>query len=714
MPDYPSSTVARWEPARTHINVVLFSGGSGTSSITEALLRHPQIRLQILINAYDDGHSTGRLRKFIPTMLGPSDVRKNLNRLMPSGERCHRSLKRLSDYRLPAGVARAGALALLSALIAGDCPALPAELANEFIRLSVQQAGEFRLLLENFLTYYRIQEEAGNIFNFTDCALGNLLFAGCYLRAQCDFNRCVADFSRFHEVAPDALLNVTLGENLFLMAGKEDGSTLLGEADIVAAQSPTKIAELYLVDEQTYRGRIEGAPEPAGGWLPLIRGASQTPRLNPAADQAIAQADVIVYGPGTQHSSLLPSYLTEGLGEAIAANRAADKIFIGNIVRDFDIQEDDINDLARKFMRAMSRKNSLAIDWSDCVSHFFVQGSEDGAADNARYIPFDPAKFMFPVEGIRVRDWESIEGRHAGGFVLQELQKIVQSRIDIELERIQHMVSIVVPMLNEAPTIAEVLQSLQVLNFQPLGMTKEIVVVDGGSTDGSREIARRVRAVRVYDAPRAGRGSALRLGIEKARGSVIAFFPADAEYDAEDLYSLVHSMVQSGFRAEFGTRAVKVHDLSQHLKSIYAGKKGLYLTSKYGGMLLSIVTLFLYNRYISDVLTSMKAFDAPLLRQLRLSSNGRDLDTEICAKLGLLHEYVSEFPVNYRPRTRSQGKKITFSDGLSALSALLKYRFSRGGSGPPVRIPGLTGPIRATSSMRKTEKFNSPCQSSRS
>src|SRR5271154_1364811 len=89
----------------SQINVVLFSGGSGTQSITEALLRHPKISLKILINAYDDGHSTGRLRKFIPGMLGPSDVRKNINRLMPVAERSQRSLKLVSDYRLPVGIA---------------------------------------------------------------------------------------------------------------------------------------------------------------------------------------------------------------------------------------------------------------------------------------------------------------------------------------------------------------------------------------------------------------------------------------------------------------------------------------------------------------------------------------------------------------------------------------------------------------------------------
>jgi 2-phospho-L-lactate transferase/gluconeogenesis factor (CofD/UPF0052 family) len=660
---------------RTRINVVLFSGGSGTSSITEALRQHPQIHLQILINAYDDGHSTGRLRKFIPSMLGPSDVRKNINRLMPSTERCHVSLKRLSDHRLPVGIAREDALTLVNAFMNGDHASLPAKLATDYRQLSVAQAGEFRALLEAFVAYFHEQEAVGNKFDFTDCALGNLLFAGCYLREGRDFNRTVTAFSRFYEVAPDALLNVTLGEDLFLVAEKEDGSVLLAEGDIVAAQSSAKITELYLIDEKVYRASIENAKEPAGGWLPLVKEGSRTPRMNPAAAQAIAEADVIVYGPGTQHSSLFPSYLTEGVGEAIAANSTADKIFVGNIVRDFDIQADDVNDLARKFMQAMSRRGELTIEWPQCVSHFFVQGTQAGGADAARYIPFDPAQFMFPVETVRVRDWEAHEGRHEGGFVLDELQQIVQSRIDIELQRIQHMVSIVVPMLNEAATIEEALKSLLLLNFQPLGMTKEIVVVDGGSTDGSKEMAESVRAVRVYQSKTAGRGAALRLGIEQSRGSVIAFFPADREYDTEELYGLISSMVQSGFRASFGTRAVKVHDLSEQLKSIYTGKRRLYLTSKYGGMMLSIVTLLLYNRYISDVLTSVKAFDARLLKKLRLSLNGRDLDAEICAKLGLLHEYVSEFPVNYHPRTRSQGKKITIADGLGTLMALVRLRF---------------------------------------
>jgi 2-phospho-L-lactate transferase/gluconeogenesis factor (CofD/UPF0052 family) len=549
-------------------------------------------------------------------------------------------------------------------------------LAAPFRSLTVDQSEHFRAMLTAFRVFFDQQEQAGRTFDFTDCALGNLLFAGCYLQQNRDFNCAVEAFSRFYEVAPDALLNVTRGENLFLVAEKEDGSMLLGEADIVASQSSAKISNLYLIAEEPYLSHIEHSAEPEGGWLPLIRDAARTPQLNPAVESAIADADVIVYGPGTQHSSLFPSYMTQGLAEAIAANRAADKIFVGNIARDADIQEDDINDLARKLMRAMTRDGAASVEWRDCVTHFFVQGTDDHTAGPAKAIPFDPAKFMFPLDTVRVRDWEAQEGRHSGGVLLDELQQIVQSRIDIELQRIQHMVSIVVPVLNEEKTLERVLKSLLLVDFQPLGLTKEIIVIDGGSSDYSLKIAQSMPPVRAYSLTgQSGRGAALRQGIERSRGSIVAFFPGDLEYRVEDLYALVQSLVHSRFRAVFGTRATKVRDLSEQLKGIYGPQRAMYLTSKYGGMLLSIVTLLLYNRYITDVLTSVKGFDARLLRRLRLERNGRDLETEICAKLGLLHEFVLELPVDYNPRTRSEGKKITLMDGLRALTALFRYRF---------------------------------------
>lgn len=654
---------------RTRINVALFSGGGGTQSITEALLGHPQISLKILINAYDDGHSTGRLRRFIPGMLGPSDVRKNLNRLMPTQERSQAALKRVSDYRLPVGIPRDDAVGMIRQILRGEFASLPAPLAASFERLTVGQVRQLSLYLWNFLMYFDEQEQRERDFQFSDCAFGNLLFAGCYLQEKRDFNAAIAAFSRFFEVPAGTLLNITEGENLFLIARKENGWVLRSEAEIVAAQDASRIAELFLIDEDAQTG--------AAG-IETYRAQHRTPRINPAAKAALAEADIIIYGPGTQHSSLFPSYMTEGVAEAIAANRTADKIFIGNIHRDSDIQSEDADDLARKLLEAFSRKGAVEVSWLDVVSHFFVQRCEGEAVSQAAYVPFDERRFSFPLETVKARDWESQAGRHSGGYVLDELHTLVQARIDMQLQRVHHMVSIVIPVLNEERTLSAVLKSVTSLDFEPFGLTKEIVVVDGGSADNSVAIARSAANTRVYQLDKSrGRGAAMRLGMQKARGNIIVFFPADNEYSPRDLYPVVRSIALSKMTAVFGTRAVKCTDLSERLKAIYRNNRRLYLMSKYGGMLLSILTLFLYNRYVSDVLSSIKGFDAHLLRSLDLESDGIDIETEIVAKLSRKREYMFELPVEYKPRTRTTGKKTTALDGLKAVLALFRYRWAR-------------------------------------
>ena len=651
--------------------MVLFSGGSGTQSITAALQKHPQISLKILINAYDDGHSTGRLRRFVPGMLGPSDVRKNIGRLMPASERSEKSLAVVSDFRLPMGIARAEALQWIDRIIDGDFALLPEKLAAAFPLLTTWQWRRLSSYLAAFRGYFQQQEQGGHIFDFTDCALGNLYFTGCYLEEGRDFNQAVRAFSEFYEVGGDVLLNITRGENLFLVAQKENGSVLLNEADIVATQDDTKIEDLFLIDGDVFLNRMENAAEPGE-----LRSAHRIPRINPLADQALREADVIIYGPGTQHSSLFPSYMTDGVAEAIAANTKADKVFIGNIHRDFDIQGEDASDLARKLLQTMSRGGARNVEWLDVVSHFFVQGIDENTLGQAKYVPFDKSSFAFPLETVKVRDWEAAEGRHSGGYVLDELRQIVQSRIDIELTPFHHMVSIVIPVLNEEATVERVLKSVTALDFGPMSLSKEVLLVDGGSTDATQERARSVGNVRIYSLPagRFGRGAAMRLGMEKARGNLIVFFPGDDEYRPEDLYSVVQSLMQGGFRAVFGTRAVKCTDLSDRLKNIYENNRRLYLTSKYGGMMLSVTTLLLYNRYVTDVLSSLKGYDAALLRSLELQSDGLDLETEIVAKLSQRREYLFEIPVDYKPRARSAGKKIRASDGLRALFALLRFR----------------------------------------
>ena len=678
----PSNVVSSILPERhlhdLKLDVVLFSGGSGTSTITEALLRHPQLSLTIVINAYDDGHSTGRLRRYIPGMLGPSDVRKNINRLMPRDQERHEALRLLSDHRLPKKYPVDEGMKLTGTIAEGRTGELPAPFAARFDMLSVKQARSFQGYFRKFYEYAAERGRQGFPFDFDDCALGNILFAGCYLEQGRDFNRTVKAFSDFFEIQ-GRILNVTLGENLFLMARTEDGSFIRGEADLVSQENTSQINDLFLIDEEIYRGTIEPGSHLSDKDLEsYVHLGRRVPEINPEAREAIEHADIIVYGPGTQHSSLLPSYLTRGVGEAIAANRNTDKVFIANIRRDFDIQHEDANQLAQKFIRAMTRDGEVQLASADVVSHFFFQRMDTGAG-TVGYVPFDESAFDFPQATVTARDWEMQDGKHAGGYVMQELRRIIQLRIGATLEASPEMVSIVVPALNEERTIEETLRRLTALDFYAFDLGKEVILVDGGSTDRTYELARGVAGVKTFQLERPeGRGAALRHGIERARGDIIVFFPADLEYQEDDLYKVVFSIVRNKYKVVFGTRTVKCVDLSTHLKTIYGGKRLPYLVSKYGGLLLSTATLFLYNRYVTDTLTSIKGFDAKLLRSLSLHAKGMDLDTELVAKVCRRGEYILEIPVEYKARMKSEGKKSTAWQGLKALWALVSNRFAGG------------------------------------
>jgi hypothetical protein len=139
----------------------------------------------------------------------------------------------------------------------------------------------------------------------------------------------------------------------------------------------------------------------------------------------------------------------------------------------------------------------------------------------------------------------------------------------------------------------------------------------------------------------------------------------------------VLSQLLSGrFEAVFGTRNLAI-DLKSHLKAVYQESAGLSLASRYGGMLISILTLLLYDRYVTDTLTSVKAFDAGALRNLKLKSSGVDLDMEIVAKLARQRRFILEVPIQFKARTRAQGKKMTVADGFRALFALLRFRVNK-------------------------------------
>jgi glycosyltransferase involved in cell wall biosynthesis len=320
-------------------------------------------------------------------------------------------------------------------------------------------------------------------------------------------------------------------------------------------------------------------------------------------------------------------------------------------------------------------------DLSQLITRVFAQTpdlSNINRPDREGYLGFDMDAIQLDPSMVLSLDWEDSEGHHHGGQLVDALLSIMLQIVDVKIHPFRHMVSIIVPVLNEAPTLAKVLRDLGQLDFSQFKVGKEIIMVDGGSTDGSLDKARSEKYTRVFSLEdEYGRGAALRLGIAKARGNVIAFFPADEEYKAEDLFKVVAPILENQYRAVFGSRLLKYTDTSQldkNIQNVYGPSRINNMISKYGGMLVSYLSLLLFNRYISDLFSTVKAFDGPLLKSLQLSSSGVDFESEVIAKLSRKKSFILEVPVHYRPRTKAAGKKMTIRDGLKVVLSLFIHR----------------------------------------
>jgi 2-phospho-L-lactate transferase/gluconeogenesis factor (CofD/UPF0052 family) len=328
--------------------IVLFCGGRGSATIIRALLRQTDIELTLIVNAYDDGLSTGALRSFIPGMLGPSDFRKNLSYLFGNYSQSQYALKGLMEHRLSGSPAQIETLARFTA--ANDTALLDEPMKSWFAQLPPPTSARLRGLLGRFFAH-----AAGAQFDYRDCSLGNLVFAGAYLQHGNDFNQAAAEVGEL--VGTRArLLNVSEQQNRVLVGLKLDGTLLANEAAIVAAQSPSPITNLYLLegpltaDETRDLVTLDHTGKHA--WL-AARDA--VPNLSKAAAEALAEADIILYGSGTQHSSLFPSYRIAQA--ALAAATASVKALAVNLDGDNDIQglsASDIVDHAMRYGAAVS------------------------------------------------------------------------------------------------------------------------------------------------------------------------------------------------------------------------------------------------------------------------------------------------------------------------------------------------------------------------
>jgi 2-phospho-L-lactate transferase/gluconeogenesis factor (CofD/UPF0052 family) len=386
------------------LNVVVINGGRGAASLIPALLDREGLNVTSVVNAYDDGKSTGEIRRFFD-MLGPSDIRKVQQLMLPTTDPHHDVHSQLYEFRYVSGQDRHGILDDMKTFASGSGTLAGIDLQSSPARKMLQTyISEFIRSLE------LIERARGKLFNFDDCSLMNCLFAGANLVHDRDFEVATLKMDRLFRLKGTVLPNST--ENRQLAAIRQNGEVLYSEAEIVELRSNVLIDRVYLLTTPIPHASLDRLNHSERRYFLDKHHASA--RVSEGVRRAIGQADIIVYAAGTQHSSLYPTYLSSGFGEVVAANRSATKIFVTNIGADYETPSYTAIDFIKGAHRYICLGDGREYPTEQLFSAVLVNTGRHKGEET--YVDFDPSTFEHLGVRLVTEDFEDHRspGKHDG------------------------------------------------------------------------------------------------------------------------------------------------------------------------------------------------------------------------------------------------------------------------------------------------------------
>lgn len=230
-------------------------------------------------------------------------------------------------------------------------------------------------------------------------------------------------------------------------------------------------------------------------------------------------------------------------------------------------------------------------------------------------------------------------------------------------------ISVVIPVFNEAQTIEKVLELIEGVN---VGMEKEVIIVDDCSTDGTRDLLRRLEGKYkiYYQSKNTGKGAAVKRGFQEAAGDIVLIQDADMEYNPQEYLNLIKPIVDGKADVVYGSRFLR-SDITRQNKVIY--RRGYFFSR-----VLNWLSNVLSGVRLTDIYTCYKVFSGDAVDQIgpRIKSMRFGVDPELTAMTAKFNFRITEVPISYVGRTYEEGKKITWKDGLAAIWHIIKFNLT--------------------------------------
>jgi 2-phospho-L-lactate transferase/gluconeogenesis factor (CofD/UPF0052 family) len=655
--------------------VVLFSGGRGSGALAHQLIRHPAIELTVAINGYDDGASTGEVRRFLGDSLGPSDFRKNASRLATELATAPDELVALLDYRLPKPCDAATGRAILAATReAAEPPASGAALKVWQLTHPVEDRPWAANVAKRLSMFLDELDRTGRPFDFADCSLGNLVFAGAFLSVGQVFNRAVSDYCNLLHLPAGLIENVTDGTNAYLVAMDTGGALLASEEAVVDAKRQNRIDQIYLIDHpldhaEQQRVAALGRTERHV----YLNRCSAAVRVNPAIVERLREADLIIYAPGTQHSSLFPSYITPGLSGAIASNLTAIKLLITNLQQDAEIAGASAVDIIDRALYYLREKGRLAEPTPCLITHYLL--NDPGRESPAAYVPLGAVDAIEDPRLVRIGNYEEgVTGRHDAEKILNPF---VMSLLGSERE------PSVAVYLHDADSPNKLAQTLLEMVRGGVGDLPLTLTVVHSSQPIEENLAASLPFV-VRSVPRSKVLEMLGAG----GFEYVILFESSGMYRGEDVVALASQLAFVRLDAVWGSRRLSMKDVDEALRLRYSHNWLLKMTSHFGSHLLSVLYLVLFGQYITDTLSGARAIRARYVRALNVDPAHKLANHQLLAALLRDRAEVLEIPVRFFPISPDRVKRTSVVEGLRAIVEIVASRLRS--QRPPVSASDST------------------------